>query len=1166
MNNLSTGAVAVPEALGKLGYVAAADIDAQSPEGCLEGTRVNLLNDLRAWSHDPNSPRIFWLDGMAGTGKSAVSRSFCHMLRTDKQLGASFFCLRGDASRGNPKHILPTLAMHLALHDAAYKSALLPAVDRGISSNANLQIQVENLLENPLRSAHGGGLPTLVLVIDALDELDDEDTTKDLLRRLVTVVPRLPIKLFVTSRPERHIRPHFETSADLRRVLRLHDIGNDIVKADISLYLTNHLARIKAESSPMLPPEWASNADIEVLADRAGKLFIYAFTAVKYISENPRDRLQTLISIKVDPKGPLTKPLDDIYRRILSDAVDTDRRESDEIALTRQVLAAILTVGQPVSVASLGGLLGVPAWRVRAMLDRLHAVIHVPSDDDTGVLSTFHASFGDFLTTIDRVSDELLINPSAAHAALFSNCIGVIGSELHFNISNCPTSHFPNTDHELTIPPLLQYVCLYWPRHIAAASAADEASVTSSHLHSLEDLFLPKFLFWVEVLSAINKANVASNLIMTALTAKCFARAPLYLTEFLGDANEFVLSSLEAIETSVAHIYLSALPCLRPTSKVAEAFWPKFDHVPRLHLTGIQRRQEAALILKSKAPVLCIAVSADGTRIVSGSDDETICLWDARTGEAAMKPIRGHTGLVSSVAFSPDGACIVSGSHDKTISVWDARTGTAIMKPIQGHKDWVRSVAFSPDGACLVSGSNDQTIRVWDSRTGESLLEPIRGHTDAVCSVAFSPDGAHIVSGSNDQTMCVWDARTGKSIMAAFQGHTVSSVAFSPNGACIVSGSNDRTICVWNSRTGRLVMTPIQGHKDWVRSVVFSPDGARILSCSDDKTIRVWDATTGMPLLKPIQGHTDLVSSVVFSPDGARIVSGSNDKTIRVWDARNGDALMKPIWGHTDLVSSVAFSPDGAQIVSGSKDKTIRVWDARTGEALMEPIRRHTDLVSSVAFSPDGARIVSGSNDWTICVWDLRTGKALVGPIQGHTDLVSSVAFSPNRARIVSGSHDKTICVWDARTGMVIMKPMQGHQDWVSSVAFSPNGAHIVSGSNDRTICVWDARTGLPIMTPIQGHKGCVRSVAFSPDGARILSGSDDKTIRVWDARTGEAIMKPMQGHTHWVNSVAFSPDGARIVSGSADKTIRVWDARTGEAIDRACSRARVKTTVFIHF
>ncbi|KAF7364764.1 hypothetical protein MVEN_00346300 [Mycena venus] len=1018
-----------------------------------------------------------------------------------------------------------------------------------------LRSRLRTCLRSPLCSAHDGGLPTLVLVIDALDELDDEEATRDLLRRLVAVVPRLPIKLFVTSRPERHIRPHFDNSADLRRVLRLHDIESNIVRADISLYLLNRLESIQAESSPMLPSDWVSPADIEVLTDRAGKLFIYAFTAVEYIRKNPRDRLQTLISLKVDTKGPLTKPLDDFYSHILWDSMDPDRRENQEIALTKQILAAVLTLRKPLSVATLGGLLGVPTWQVREMLAQLHAVIHVPADNDEGVLSTFHASFGDFLTAIGRAPDKMLINPSAAHAALFLDCIRVMGSDLHFNISKCPTSYFPNTDHKLTIPALLQYVCLNWPYHIAAASATEasdvEVFVTSSHLNSLQDVFFPKFLFWVEVLSAMNKASSASILIMKALTAKCFARAPAYMTEFLTDANEFVVSSMEAIETSVAHIYISALPCLRPTSKVAKAFWPKFNHVLQLNLRGIQRRQEAALILKSQAAVLCIAVSPDGACIASGSVDSTICVWDARTGEAIMEPIQGHTSVVSSVAFSPDGAYIASGSWDHTICVWDARTGKAVMEPIQGHTDCVQAVAFSPDGAYIVSGSDDNTIGMWDARTGKAIMEPIQGHTDKVLSVAFSPDGAFIASGSKDNTIHVWDARTGKAVMEPIQGHTdfVQSVAFSPDGTCIASGSDDETICVWDARTGEAIMKPIQGHTDWVRSVAFSPDGVHIVSGSDDKTICVWDARTGEAIMQPIQGHTHWVWSVAFLPNGARIVSGSDDNTIRVWDARTREAVMEPIQGHTDQVFSVAFSPDGAHIASGSADNTICVWDARTGEAVIEPIQGHTGSVWSVAFSPDGACIVSGSEDKTVCVWNARTGKAVMEPIQGHTGPVKSVVFSPDGACIVSGSEDHTICVWNARTSKAIMEPIQSHTDWVQSVAFSPDGACIASGSDNDTICVWDARTGKAIMEPIQGHRGWVRSVVFSPDGACIVSGSDDETIRVWDARTGKAIMEPIHGHTGYVLSVAFSPDGMHIVSGSQDNTIRIWDARTGKAI-----------------
>jgi WD40 repeat protein len=134
------------------------------------------------------------------------------------------------------------------------------------------------------------------------------------------------------------------------------------------------------------------------------------------------------------------------------------------------------------------------------------------------------------------------------------------------------------------------------------------------------------------------------------------------------------------------------------------------------------------------------------------------CTPNARTGETVAGPFKRHRDSVSSVAFSPDGTRIVSGSKDQTIRVWDARTGKTVAGPFKGHTHWVWSVAFSPDGMRIVSGSQDQTIRVWDARTGETVVGPFKGHTYSVLSVAFSPDGMRIVSGSNDRTIRIWNA------------------------------------------------------------------------------------------------------------------------------------------------------------------------------------------------------------------------------------------------------------------------------------------------------------------------------------------------------------------------------------------------------------------------
>jgi WD40 repeat protein len=193
---------------------------------------------------------------------------------------------------------------------------------------------------------------------------------------------------------------------------------------------------------------------------------------------------------------------------------------------------------------------------------------------------------------------------------------------------------------------------------------------------------------------------------------------------FLRDANGFVIASQEAIETSIPHIYLSALPFTRPSSTIMSHFLPSFYSLPQIQINGIARDREPALVLRGHSgSVLCVASSLDGTRIASGSSDNTICVWDSQTGALAMRPLQGHTGVVVSVCFSPDGMRIVSGSLDRTIRVWDVQTGEQAMQPLEGHTNGVNSVAFSPDGTRIVSGSNDNTIRVWDAQTGKPATE-----------------------------------------------------------------------------------------------------------------------------------------------------------------------------------------------------------------------------------------------------------------------------------------------------------------------------------------------------------------------------------------------------------------------------------------------------------
>lgn len=281
--------------------------------------------------------------------------------------------------------------------------------------------------------------------------------------------------------------------------------------------------------------------------------------------------------------------------------------------------------------------------------------------------------------------------------------------------------------------------------------------------------------------------------------------------------------------------------------------------------------------------VSSVVLTADQTKVATGSWDNTIRVWNAQTSELEQTLV-GHESLVNSIVISNDGTTLVSASDDTTLKVWNFKTGELI-QTLKGHNDVVNSVALTPDGKTAISASDDETIRIWNLETGKSELT-LTGHEDWINSVVVSNDGKTIVSGSSDETVRVWNLQSG-TLECTLKGHqnVINTVAISPDGQTIVSGSDDETVKVWNWQSFELKHT-FEVAAGWVNTVNISADGTKVISGSDDGVIRMWSLATYEPLAL-LEGHEEMVSSVDLNLNGSTIVSVSDDQTMKIWHLQN---------------------------------------------------------------------------------------------------------------------------------------------------------------------------------------------------------------------------------------------------------------------------------------
>ena len=489
-----------------------------------------MLNKIESWARDFDESPVFWLNGLAGTGKSTIAQTIAERLFAEGQLGASFFCSRDFQDRSNLNSIFPTLAFQLAHKYPDFRSRFVSLLRSNPDVvHESLYSQMQKLIVEPLRKT---GIST-VIVIDALDECKDNEPSSAILSVLARFVEDIPeVKFFITGRPEPRIKTGFRLTllADSTDVFVLHDVHPSLIENDIRIYLKHELsqlARLRKLKG------WPSDEHIDLLCVRAAGLFVYAVATLRFLDTPPhlpRNRLEVILNLPTStvPEGKtrfnLTTTLDSLYTSILQAAFTEGDPDVD--SMVRTIVGTVILVVNPLPPPAIAELVGLETDEVLPYLELIQSLLTI--DEDPGQpVKAFHKSFPDFIIDPSRCADtRFCVSPGRVHFELTANCLGLMNDELEQDLLSLPEYALNSEVKDLQarvdgrISIGLRYACQSWHNHLAET----KGDVTEVMPH-LRNFLGAKFLAWLEVLSVLGdvaSASVALEKVIVWLQEVCF--------------------------------------------------------------------------------------------------------------------------------------------------------------------------------------------------------------------------------------------------------------------------------------------------------------------------------------------------------------------------------------------------------------------------------------------------------------------------------------------------------------------------------------------------------------------------------------------------------------------------------------------------------------------